>query len=131
MIELVVEISPLKSDNPRIHLLYLLEAVLDDVILALFHLLDLFELVQDECPDLILFNLLIHRHEPHVKPLIRHFNAGIDALEFVIDMILKFCQLLLYLVDERLVLLGKLHRSLITLPNAPLLSTTASSRHEA
>lgn len=45
VIKLVIKVCPLNTDHPKIHLLHFFVAVFDDMILALLHLLDLFQLV--------------------------------------------------------------------------------------
>lgn len=83
------------------------------------------------CANLILLDLIIHRFQSLIKVPIDCYNACINSLKFTIDMFLQFLQLLLNLIDEGLVLLGELHRLLITLPDAFLLAICACFRHES
>ena len=132
MIELVVEVRPLKTDNAVSHLLHFVVAVLNDMVLALLHLLDFLELLDDDRTDLILLDLIIHRYQSLFEVCIRCHRSGIYSFKFTIDMLLQIYKLLLNLVDEGLVLLCHLHRPLITLSDASLsFSTAACFRHES
>lgn len=89
MVELVFKICPLQTDNAIIHLFDFVVAVFEHMILALFHLLDLFELLENRSTNLVPLNLRQHRGQSRFEPIRVCLNIYIHSLQLSIDMALE------------------------------------------
>ena len=130
MVEFVIKVGSLETNQAIVHLFHFIVAVLDDMILAFLHSFDLLKLFKNIWAHLALLNFKHHRLEPSLNICLVIYNTSIKSHQFCIYMALKVSQLLLYLTNQYLILLGQFHRPLIALSYASLFRTTGP-RHES